>query len=271
MGLWGFVSSAVSSAVSTVSNAVKSVASSVGSAVKTIISNPTDIFMDKPIWREVLDIVINLFKDKKYDSGTASVEETCDINRELAKYAKSFHEEANKVEGQAIAIANDFFDQFLDKLEEIKSTNDLIAGMPIQNIKKEIRDLRNMIQGSIKKEIDQKYSLDNPDLLVILEMDPGESRDRLFQNLSKDIMRQALENLTNKIEEMSEKQGQIISSVLEEQIDQISQTMKTENKLLADIEKSIKLGEEELNKTKANINYTINLCDIAVNGLHSVK
>lgn len=267
MGLFSSFSSFVGGVVSAASSAVKSV----GNAVKTIISNPGDIIFGKPKWTDVLEFVVSLFKNKKYESSNASVEETRDINRELAKYAKSFHEEANKVEGQAIAIANDFFDQFLDKLEEIKSTNDFIAGMPIQNIKKEIRDLRNTIQGSIKKEIDQKYSLDNPDLLVILEMDPGENRDRLFQNLSKDIMRQALENLTNKIEEMSEKQGQIISAVLEEQIDQISQTMKTESKLLSDIEKSIKLGEKELNETKANINYTINLCDMAVNELQSTK
>lgn len=267
MGLLSFFSGAASA----IGSAVKTVASTVGSAVKTIISNPGDIIIGKPPWLTVLELVKDLFGNKKYDSSTASVEETRDINRELAKYAKSFHEEAGKIEMQAVAIANDFFDQFIDKLDEIKSTNEMVANMPIQNIKKEIRDLRNKIQGSIKKEIDQKYSLDNPDLLAILEMNPGENRDRLFQNLSRGIMRQALENLTDNIEEMSEKQGQIISAIIEEQIDQISQTVKTENKLLMEIEKSIKLGEKELNETKANINYTISLCDIAVDELQSIK
>lgn len=267
----GFLGSFISSAASAVGSAVKTVASTVGNAVKTIIRDPGDIFMPKPGWEKVWEVVKSLFSDKKYDSESASVEETRDINRELAKYAKSFHKEAGEIEEQAISIANDFFDRFIDKLDEIRSTNELIANMPIKTIKKEIRELRNKIQGSIKKEINQKYSLDNPDLLAILEMDPSENRDRLFQNLSKQIMRQALDNLLNDIEEMSENQGEVISTIIEEQIDQISQTVKTENKLLMEIEKSIKLGEEELNLTKANINYTIDICDLAVRELQSIK
>lgn len=269
MGLFSFISSAASA----IGSAVKSVASTVGSAVTSIVRNPTDIWMPGPggILTEVISFIKDLFGNKKYDSSTASVEETKDINRELAKYAQLFHEEAEKLETQALEIANDFFDQFLDKLEEVKGSNDLISHMPIKNIKKEILKLRNELQGSLKKELDQKYSLDNQDLLAILEMDPDANRDRLFQNFSKGVMRKALENLTDKIEEITEIQGEIIASVLQEQIDQISQTIKTENKLLSEIEKSIKAGKKEVAETKANINYTVDLCDVAVNELQSIR
>ncbi|WP_458413055.1 hypothetical protein ACNQFZ_19995 [Schinkia sp. CFF1] len=263
MGFWSSVGSFVSKAVS---STVKAVSNIVRSPIPPIVPGPTlsDLFtMAKKIY--------NFFKNKRYDSNNASVEETKEVNRDLAEYAKTFHKDAERVEAELMTIANDYFDKVISQLEDMQEVDSFLKQLPIKDLKKEAEDLRKKIKGSIKKEIDHAFSLDNYELTSILSIHSDSDRERNISQFSNNVMKTAVNNFMEKIEELSDRQQEMVQELILSRVDQISKTIQNQNKLLDELQHAKSQDETELEGIKEKISYTMDLCDLAVKELQSVR
>ena len=260
MGLFSFIASGISAVASTVTK----VASSIGK----IIYRP-----DLPTTIPGLDVVslvkgvIDFFRGKKYDSSTASVDETKNINRDLSQYAKTFHAEANRVEEELLEKANDYFDNVLSQLEEMQSYDEFMKELPLHRIKKEVRELRKELRGKMKDRISRAYSLDNQDLLRILEVDSDNERVKQMEQYASQVLKIAVDEFLEKIEELGDTQITLVQDLILSQVNQISLTMKSEQALLQELESAMQQNEEELDNLKTKISSTIDLCDLAIEEL----
>ncbi|HWL23812.1 MAG TPA: hypothetical protein VNR38_08690 [Ureibacillus sp.] len=264
MGFRSFISSVASG----VSRAVSTTVSKVASGIGKIVSSPTTIPVIKgPNLFELAKKVVDFFRSKKYDSSTASTDETKNINRDLSQYAKTFHSEANRVEDELLEKANDYFDKVIFQLEDMQSYDDFMKELPLHNIKKEIRELRKELRGDIKNRISRAYSLDNQELLTILKVDSDTERVKEMEQYAKRVMKIAIEEFLEKVDELSDKQLELVQDLILSQVNQISLTMTSEQALLEELTVAMQQDEEELEKLKAKISSTIDLCDTAIEEL----
>lgn len=261
MGLFSFISSGVSKAVSVVSK--------VASGISKIISGPTNIppIITGPNIFELVGKVIDFFRGKKYDHNTASTDETKSINRDLAEYAKTFHSEANRVEEELLENANDYFDKVIIQLEEMQAYDDFMKELPLQKIKKEIRELRKELKGDIKYRISKAYSLDNQELLTILNKESDSERVKGMEQYAKAVMKESIEEFLDKIDELSDKQLELVQDLILSQVNQIALTINSEQTLLQELKNASQQDKKELGRLKEKISSTIDLCDVVIEEL----
>lgn len=261
MGFWSSVGSLVSKAVS---STVKVISNIVANPIPPLVTGPFPII-------KLAAQIIKYFKNRRYDSNTASPEETRAISRDLAEYAKTFHKEAERVEAELMTIANDYFDKVIDQLEEMQAVDSFLRQLPIQDLKKESATLRKLIKGGIKKEIDHAFSLDNDELTNILSIDADVEREKKITQFSNTVMKKAINSYMKKIEELSDQQQEMVQELILSRVEQMSKTIQNQNKLLEDLQTAKNKDESALNEVKENISYTMDVCDLAVKELQRVS
>jgi hypothetical protein len=262
MGFWSSVGSFVTKAVS---STVKAVSNIVRSPLPPIVTSPTIPLL------EIGKMIYNFFQKKRYNASTASVEETKTINRDLAEYAQTFYKDAARVETELMTIANEYFDKVIDQLEEMQAVDPFLKQLPIQDLKKESTSLRKMIKGSIKKEIDHAFSLDNDELTNILSIESDADREKKIVHFSNNVMKKAVSSYMKKIEDLSDKQQEMVQELILSRVDQMSKTIQNQNKLLEELQKAKAQDEVALNEVKESISFTMDLCDLAVKELQRVS
>lgn len=272
-GLCSFVSSAASAVGGAVKSVVGGVAKGIGKAVKEIVANPPDIIKVP----DIIDI-INFFRDlfgkssssvgssSSYDSENASLDETEVVNRMLAEFSLNMQEKADEFEKEAINDARAYFDQFLVRLEEIQNAdvNEFKLELPLNKVRKEMKDLEKKVQGSIKKYVSSKISQDNQEVMNILKMKAGDEKTNKIKKLAEKVLSEALDIFAEKVKKTVEAQGKTISSLLEGNLNQITTTMKAQAEAYEELEKAKAVGEQELQNKKKEIDYVISLCDVAI-------
>ncbi|MCL7749209.1 hypothetical protein [Halalkalibacter alkaliphilus] len=265
MGLFGSI-------IGGISKAVSSTVSKVVSGISKIVSNPSipPIIGEKPLIGDLIRKVVEFFSNKRYDSTTASTDETKDINRDLSQYAKTFHAEANRVEEELLDTANDYFDKVILQLEEMQADDAFLKELPLNKIKKEIRELRKELRGKMKNSISRAYSLDNQELLSILKMDSDSERMTEMEQYAKRVMKVAVNEFLDKVDDLSEEQLELVQDLILSKVDQISIVMETEQELLEELKSALQQNEEELEQLKMKISSTIDLCDASIQELKSV-
>lgn len=284
-GLGSFVSSAVSAVSGAVGSAVKSVvggvAKGIGKAVKDVIANPYPFPRNKSVLETIGDI-IEFFTDifgsssssvgssSSYDSKNASLDETEAVNRMLAEFSLNMQKKADEFEKDAINDAKAYFEEFLARLEEIQDANvsELKLELPINNVRKEMRNLEKKVQGSIKKYVSSKISQDNQEVMEILKMKAGEEKTNKIKKLADRVLSEALDIFAKKVKKTVEAQGKIISNLLEGNLNQITATMKAQSEAYEELERAKATGEQELQNKKKEIDYVISLCDLAISEIN---
>ena len=163
------------------------------------------------------------------------------------------------MEDELLEKANDYFDKVIFQLEDMQSYDDFMKELPLHNIKKEIRELRKELRGDIKNRISSAYSLDNQELLTILKVDSDTERVKKMEQYAKRVMKIAIEEFLEKVDELSDKQLELVQDLILSQVNQISLTMTSEQALLEELTVAMQQDEEELEKLKAKISSTIDL------------
>ncbi|MBM7704406.1 hypothetical protein [Metabacillus iocasae] len=251
-----------------VSGAVKAV-KAVAQVVAPIVKSPVPPIFKEPIIFKVAKKIYEYFQGRKYDSSNASIEETKDMNRDLAEYAKTFFNEANRVEEELMDVANAYFDKVIAQLEEMQEHDEFLKELPFKQMKQDVRNLRKEMRGRMKKSISLSYSLDNEDLLAILKIDSDNERVQQLESYSKKVMKDAIDQFLTKIEELSDMQMNLVEELILSKVSQLSLVMDEESALLTELLSAKQQDEQELKNLKIKISATIELCDTALKELQS--
>ncbi|GAE27772.1 hypothetical protein JCM9140_3931 [Halalkalibacter wakoensis JCM 9140] len=260
----GFLGSFVSGISSAVSKVVGGISSVISKPLPPIIGGGGGGL------GKLIKKVVDFFLGTKYDSDTASTDETKNINRDLSQYAKTFHSEANRVEEELLEKANDYFDKVILQLEEMQEDDAFLKELPIKKVKKEIRELRKELRGQMKNRVSRAYSLDNHELLGILKVDSDNERVSEMEKYAKRVMKIAVDEFLERIDELSEDQLNLVEDLILSKIDQISIVMQSEQDLLEELRNALQKNEDEVDQLKAKISSTIDLCDTSIQELKTV-
>lgn len=273
MGLFSSFCSAIGSAVSGVAKAVGGVAKGIGKIVG-------DVLIDGPRtpveWLgEAIEWIRDVFgsssstvgSSSSYDADNASLTETEAVNKMLADFSLNMEEKSDQFELECMNDARAYFNAFLERLEGLQA-NDLEINFPLKQIKSQISKLEKDTKGMIKKYVSSQISQDNEEMMEILKMKPGNEKTEKTKKLANEVLEEALNLYADKVQESIEIQGKLIYDLLDNNLSQVVSAIKAQSKTYDELEKAKKLGDEELERKKKEIEFVMDTCDFVIEELN---
>ena len=225
--------------------------------------------------KEKIEEAISLFGLKKdevakrtseqnaYDEEAATIAETKRINSILSEFSLNLSEQADELEEEVIESSGEYFNKLIEFIEknnvEIKINTSRLKSNKIK-IEKEIR-------GSFKKHLSKRVSIDDPECLMILKMDAGETKKKRMKKFGDKVIKEAANNLCLDIKESLLEQGEYIEDSIKDKIDEKINIQSERKRALEEIEKSYSLGKGKIDGKKSELLYKISICNLLLDNI----
>ena len=202
-----------------------------------------EIFPENPKKKTILEKIIKSgweFLKRKLSDILGETKQTnienCEIN-DLSEINRIFNEFIKSIEPKINNIEKSIKDEMYYYLDElvifIEDNNKLIEhGIKINRFKRDIEKLKDSIDGSMKKEISKKISLDNNECIKIIKMIPGEKKTKQMDELVERCLNQAIENTIETIKSSIEDIVEEIEIFIEDRLDIAEEQIKNQMDLL---------------------------------------
>lgn len=113
----------------------------------------------------------NIGRSSSYDSSAPDLQQTFDLNKEFAEYAKEIGDKSDELEQKILVSIRGTFDELNRQAEDEE------LSMDINTLKREQNECINNMKGVLKNHISKRVSLDDRDCLKIMEMQPGPNKE----------------------------------------------------------------------------------------------
>jgi hypothetical protein len=182
---------------------------------------------------------------KEYDKQSASINQTINMNEILSGFSIGLQAQADMIERNCVVESQKYFDDLIKALENKDS------GIKANRIKSTLNRVKNSINGSFKKHLAKRVSLDNNECLKILQMSAGKEKEKAMHDFGKKVINEALKTLSEQITRIIREQNDEIQEFLEDVLEKQEKELSTMQNQFNSI--AIQTENDVLNKEKAKL------------------
>lgn len=194
---------------------VSTVASGLGSLASGVIGTVTSI--GKSVIGGLVGAAVEWVSEKifgisdtpSYNPQSASIDQTKIVNQMISECVDSYGEEAKKLENFAKNMLEEYLNNIIMVLTPLKE-KDVIPFHIIKSLEYETKVLKESINNVYMISIENTFSLNNNNLLNILELDPGKEKQKKLQTLAISTLEESNAIFKEKISKFFLKQQQHI-------------------------------------------------------------
>ncbi len=193
-----------------------------------------------------------------------TVDHSKKIADELAEMKERANEDGQRIGNEAFDNINIYMDQFIEHLKKI---NEGTYGGKQLNIKmdvieRELGKLRNEVTSFIGARMDERLVLSDSELSVILEERNDEKRTKNFDDFYRRIHKQAVLDLSKKIEEVIARQFVLVDTEIRIRLNEVDASMNQALASYMEIERMLEEKDEALANKQLESMYVMGLSDI---------
>ncbi|MDF0736755.1 hypothetical protein [Bacillus pacificus] len=251
----------VSSVVPVVKNITKQIVSNPMTCVEAVKTKLIHIYTEK---------AHNLLFTKKIDVKKASFEEIKNIHEEISEYSSRISKDVFVLEEQILEFVEQHFNKFFMKLATEAAKNKIIDHLPTEYIRQQRDTISSKIKQGTKRLINEKISLDNIELLNILELNQSEQKDVLLEKFRERIIKESLNQTLLEVGTVSQVQKELLNNLFEIPIEKLTVLLGEKTTVLRKLYQARQEGEEQLNQKKQHIEKAIYAHELALAELESL-
>lgn len=136
-------------------------------------------------------------RTREYDQETATVDETIRISEILTGFSQNLKEQGDTLERNVKDNVNEFFDQLYHSMREALRETGVVRTLQIQK-----QTALSLIDGAFNETIARRASLSDSECTTILKMPKGSEKEKKMELFGKKIIREGLERLCSKLDEI---------------------------------------------------------------------
>ena len=195
--------------------------------------------------------------EDSYDKRSSNVHTTDRLNDVLVSFSEGYFKEATSKEEKCVKLVEEYYDTLIDMVEKLPAEARNNANLrALKNGKKKIAE---KIMGGIKDPLAKRMSLDDSRCLEILKMDAGNKKKLAMKKFTREIIKEALENLAKNVKESMYEQTEDIEEYLSavcEERDKALETIQEQIKKMVDNDEV-----DEIDKSCINPLYVVAVSD----------
>lgn len=203
----GGIGSAIASGIG---SAISGVVGAVASMGKNIIGGLVGAAVE---W--VSEKIFGISDTPSYSPKSASIDQTKIVNQMISDCVDSYGKEATKLENFAKNMLEEYLDNIIKVLTPLRE-KDVIPLHIIKSLEYETKILKESIDNVYMISIENTFSLNNNNLLDILELNPGKEKQNKLQTLAISTLEESNDIFKEKISKFFLKQQQHILKELME-------------------------------------------------------
>ena len=201
-----------------------------------------------------------------------TVDHSKKIADELAEMKKRAGKEGEQIGNEAFDSINVNMRKFIDDLKTINK--DTYGGkqlnIKMDVIEKEIDKLRTEVTSFVGARMDDRLVLSDSELSVILEERDDRKRSLNFDDFYKRVHKQAVIDLSKKIEEVIARQFALVDSEIRNRLKEVDATMNNALVGYKETERMMEEKDSALASKQIECMYAVGLSDILLDELSSM-
>ena len=150
--------------------------------------------------------------ERSYDKQTANVNSTDRLSDTLSSFSDGYLQQADMIENAGIKEVEQYYDALIGLLEKVADDREGKAGL--RRLQAGRAKIRSQIQGSVRKPLSQRMSLDDKECLEILKMGAGSEKRSAMRAFSKKVINEALQNTADQVRSSMNEQLEDIEDYL---------------------------------------------------------
>lgn len=174
--------------------------------------------------------------EASYEKTQADIYTTDRLNEILTSYSTGYYEHATSIENKCIESVEQYYDRLIAIIESVPG--DDYGKASLKALKTGRARIAKKISGQIKEPLAKRMSLDDAECLAILRMDAGAEKGDAMANFCKKVMREAVNNLADRVKETLHEQVddvlEYLNSICEEQEREMKTLKEYFDKMLTD-------------------------------------
>lgn len=206
------------------------------------------------------------------DANNHTVEHSTKISNELAEMKERAATEGGKIGEEAFESINVYLQQFIEHLKTINAT--IYGGkklnIKIDIIEKEIAKLRDEVTNFVGICIDDRLVLTDRELSIILEERDDKKRSRNFDDFYKRVHKQAVLDLSKKIEEVIARQFVLVDVEIRNRLKEVDGAMQEALASYTEAERMKKEKDVSFGGKQVECMYVVTLADIMLDELNAI-
>lgn len=205
-----------------------------------------------------------------HPSKADTVDHSTKIANELAEMKERAHKDGEKVGNEAFIEANKAMSRFIVCLKSINDGNygGKKLNIKVEVIEKEFEKLRQEVTSFVGNRMDERLVLTDSELSIILKEEDDEERAKNFDAFYTRIHKQAIMDLSKKIEEVIAKQFGIVDAEVRQRLKEVDVSMKNALSEYEQAEMLKRKNSLELAKKDVDSMYKITVANLLLNELN---
>lgn len=201
-----------------------------------------------------------------------TVDHSKKIADELAEMKEKARTDGKKIGNETFENINFFMKNFLEDIKKINT--DTYGGkqlnIKIDVIEKEIAKLRDEVTDFVGNRMDERLVTTDKELSVILAEENDKKREHNFDEFYVRIHKQAVLDLTKKVEEVIARQFVLIDDEIKSRLNDVNADMKKAMSSYEEMNRILEEKDTALASRQVECMYTISVSDIVCDELKSV-
>lgn len=202
----------------------------------------------------------------EYDKEKARLDETRRVNEVLSTFSLSMEQQADLFEKNCIRETRVYFDMLIQELEKDTS----LLKINTNRLNKAFREIEKEVQGSIKRHLAKRVSLDDAECLDILKLPAGQQKTAAMRRFSKKVFGESLAQLSEKIKEVIESQQTFLEEELTGKMDAVVAIAQRKSAEYHEMAAIMESDEQDLQEKVQRLQYAVKLCQLGVGELKEV-
>lgn len=212
-------------------------------------------------------------QEDAYDPEYAKIEETRRINESLREYTRSLEPIADKFEKDCLKACKEGIDHLVEDIKKINNQkfNGKKLNINVERLERKLQTIERTVNGTIKKRLSKKVSIDDAECLRILKMPRGAAKEKAMNEFSNRVFQNALIELSDSIREIVSEQCTLITEQIEDRLENITSSLQQITNQFEELENLKSKDLYAIEKKKVELTYTLALCDVALAELNESK
>ena len=201
-----------------------------------------------------------------YNPNQADLEATVKVQNALTLFRTDTDEKSKKVEKSVLAESRQYLDDFIKDLRKYNNIKYGHTGLNIniEHILRENRKTEDEINGFIVKRVSKRISIDDSECLEILEMDPGEAKEKKLDEFYRKVLTEAIKELSDMLRKALEQQTDTVEARIQQRIDSILDTCEIKAADFAKIKKLKDNDEIKVEQEQIRLSHIVALSEIGL-------
>ena len=172
-------------------------------------------------------------------SYTGSVSETVDVDKVLNKFKDLLSKMATELETQSISDVAGKFEQFV---QENAMKFPELAG----EVNRRKNEVPEKMQGTMMEHINKRLSANDPDFRKMLEMQPGDEKEKCQQKYTEQFLQEAKKEFQKKLQLEMDRLYDDVSKNIRKYLDEKTMKLEEQEKSYAQLQRKVENGQLNL-------------------------